>query len=399
MAEDLTNLKFGKLTAIKRGDNDKSGHVRWWCKCDCGNPKLILVAAGHLKSGHTQSCGCINKNSTRLIKDLIGRRFGKLIVKEYLGIKDHKSLWRCDCDCGGGIDASCTSLTTGKLKSRGCLSSVAEFELSNFLTDENIVFDTQYKFDDCKYKRRLPFDFAIFHPENKKLLFLVELQGEQHYFPFTFNSESDSKKKENFLHRKKLDELKEKYCSENNIPLLIIRYTNFNTKEKIVQGFYKKCLKNNIVFDNYIFSSKKIKNDLQIKNKRVFNRKVVQIDIDNKNIIGEYNSIQDAYRATGISSGQISDCCKGNCKTAGGFAWAYNSKNVDVEEIIKRVTTPNRTRAVTIFQKDKNNNLIKEWTSITEAAKSLGVSHQSIQACCSGKQKTCKGFTWSYKED
>lgn len=33
MAEDLTNLQFGKLTVIKRGDNDKSGHVRWWCKC------------------------------------------------------------------------------------------------------------------------------------------------------------------------------------------------------------------------------------------------------------------------------------------------------------------------------------------------------------------------------
>ena len=47
MAEDLTNLQFGKLTVIKRGDNDKSGHVRWWCKCGCGNPKLILVAAGH----------------------------------------------------------------------------------------------------------------------------------------------------------------------------------------------------------------------------------------------------------------------------------------------------------------------------------------------------------------
>lgn len=399
MAEDLTNLQFGKLTVIKRGDNDKSGHVRWWCKCDCGNPKLILVAAGHLKSGHTQSCGCIRRDNIKPQKNLEGKRFGKLIVKEFLGIKNHRSLWSCDCDCGKKINALSSSLTSGKLKSCGCLSSVAEFELSQFLTDEQIIFDTQYKFDDCKYKRRLPFDFAIFHPQNKKLLFLIELHGEQHYFPFTFNSESDMQKKENFLHRKHLDKLKEDYCSENNIPLLIIRYTNFQTKEKIVKGFYEKLLQKNITFDDYIFSSKQIKDDLQVKHKRVYKRKVVQIDIPNKNIIREYNSMEEAYKITGISSGQISDCCKGNCKTAGGYAWAYNNGNVNIEEVIKRATIPNRTNAVVIFQKDKNGNIIKEWQSITEAAHFLGVSHQGIQACCSGKQKTCKGFVWNYKQD
>ena len=92
--------------------------------------------------------------------------------------------------------------------------------------------------------------------------------------------------------------------------------------------------------------------------------------------------MEEAYKITGISSGQISDCCKGNCKTAGGYAWAYNNGNVNIEEVIKRATIPNRTNAVVIFQKDKNGNIIKEWQSITEAAHSLGVSHQGIQACC-----------------
>ena len=266
------------------------------------------------------------------------------------------------------------------------------------MTNEKIILDTQYKFDDCKYKRKLPFDFAIFHPQNKKLLFLIELHGEQHYFPFTFNKESNKQKEENFLHRKYLDQLKEDYCIKNNIPLLIIRYTNFQTKEKIVKGFYVNCLQNNITVDNYIFSSMKIKEDLQIRHKRVYKRKVIQIDISsNKNIIREYNSIEEAHRTTGISSGQISDCCKGNCKTAGGYAWAYNNGNVDIEKVIKRATIPNKTNAVAIFQKDKKGNIIKEWQSIMEAAHFLGVSHQGIQACCSGKQKTCKGFVWCYK--
>ncbi len=35
---DLTGRKFNRLTVVKRGENDKKGGTRWWCKCDCGNP-------------------------------------------------------------------------------------------------------------------------------------------------------------------------------------------------------------------------------------------------------------------------------------------------------------------------------------------------------------------------
>ena len=45
MAENLKGLKFGRLMPFERGKNDKSGHVRWWCECECGN--TILASAGH----------------------------------------------------------------------------------------------------------------------------------------------------------------------------------------------------------------------------------------------------------------------------------------------------------------------------------------------------------------
>ena len=56
---DLTKQKFGRLTVIKRVENDKHGKSRWLCKCDCGNE--IQVVGIDLKSGHTQSCGCLQK--------------------------------------------------------------------------------------------------------------------------------------------------------------------------------------------------------------------------------------------------------------------------------------------------------------------------------------------------
>lgn len=57
--EDLTGQKFNMLTAIYRGENTKDNKARWWCKCDCGNPELVLVYATYLKNGKTKSCGCL----------------------------------------------------------------------------------------------------------------------------------------------------------------------------------------------------------------------------------------------------------------------------------------------------------------------------------------------------
>lgn len=64
--EDLIGQKFGRLTVIKRGPNTKSGNAQWWCKCDCGNPELTLVAASRLKKGETKSCGCLQKEIASL---------------------------------------------------------------------------------------------------------------------------------------------------------------------------------------------------------------------------------------------------------------------------------------------------------------------------------------------
>lgn len=68
--EDLTGQFFGRLVAVRQDletlqKPSKNGgfRIRWWCKCSCGNPELKSVLACHLKSGKTQSCGCLWKES------------------------------------------------------------------------------------------------------------------------------------------------------------------------------------------------------------------------------------------------------------------------------------------------------------------------------------------------
>ena len=66
---DLTRKRFGKLTAIER-DFSKRKRTMWICECDCGN--TITVRSDVLLTGHTQSCGCMQKEITSNIKKTHG---------------------------------------------------------------------------------------------------------------------------------------------------------------------------------------------------------------------------------------------------------------------------------------------------------------------------------------
>lgn len=393
--------RFGRLVVLRRLENkmqpNGSTKVIWECICDCGN--IVNVTDTHLRSGHTTSCGCVRTEKMRkiLAKDITNQHFGKLTPYKRAFIKDGKQYWYCKCECGNTCIACTSELCSEHKKSCGCLISAAEYELEKYIQQKNIQYISQYKFEDCKDKERLPFDFAIFHPVNKELMFLIELQGQQHYTPFTFCGESDLVKEENFQDRKHKDEIKTSYCNKNQIPLLLIKYTNFNVKEQIFEKFYQEIFENNITNKNFIFTSQDIKNEYQIKHKLVPKRKVVQIDINTRTIVARYESLKEAHRRTGISYGQISDCCKRHCKTAGGYAWAHDDDNLNIEDAIKWASSPNKTSAKAVYQKDKNGNIIKEWSSITEAANFFMIAHTNIQACCAHRQKSCRGFIWEYK--
>lgn len=58
---DLSRQRFGRLVVLERAENIGT-KTAWKCKCDCGNE--CIVFGTHLKSGHTQSCGCLQKERT-----------------------------------------------------------------------------------------------------------------------------------------------------------------------------------------------------------------------------------------------------------------------------------------------------------------------------------------------
>ena len=61
-----------------------------------------------------------NKVHSYKFIDLTGKRFGKLVVKEYAGTHKRESMWKCQCDCGEICYTVSSKLKKGKKKSCGC---------------------------------------------------------------------------------------------------------------------------------------------------------------------------------------------------------------------------------------------------------------------------------------
>ena len=60
---NMEGLKYGRLTVIRREDNESTGQARWLCRCDCG--KLRIVRGIALRAENTRSCGCLNREVAR----------------------------------------------------------------------------------------------------------------------------------------------------------------------------------------------------------------------------------------------------------------------------------------------------------------------------------------------
>lgn len=116
----MIGKRFGKLVVIeyygRKGSRNKKYYL---CRCDCGNTKVVCIE--NLRSGHTQSCGCLkNKESIRRV-DLTNKRFGKLTAIKFIKSNDKgTTIWLCKCDCGNEIEVSYNNLKSGNTKSCGC---------------------------------------------------------------------------------------------------------------------------------------------------------------------------------------------------------------------------------------------------------------------------------------
>lgn len=126
----------------------------------------------------------------------------------YIGVKSSRNVNYNGCP-------SCATNSKGELK------------IKEWLKENNVKFKEQYKFDDCKNKLPLPFDFAIFN--KRKLSMLIEYDGIQHFEPSElFGGEVG------FEERKRNDIIKNEYCNSKGIKLVRIPYWDYKSLDSLL---------------------------------------------------------------------------------------------------------------------------------------------------------------------
>ena len=235
-SSDLTGKIFNRLTVIKKADIKKSNRLTWHCKCECGNE--IDVITNHLTSGHTKSCGCLQKETTAKMNpaiDITNQRFGKLVALERASSRNKTTYWKCQCDCGNVCEIRTNSLKTGHTTSCGCISSKGEEKIATWLKENHIIFERQKVFNDCRDLESnylLRFDFFINNS------FLLEYDGITHFQ--ATGSWNDEKAVKNM---QKKDAIKNNWALQNKIPLYRISYNNTYSDDKLHKTLKEICLK------------------------------------------------------------------------------------------------------------------------------------------------------------
>ncbi len=179
------------------------------------------AAISHISGSGCPKCGGRQKLTIKEFIEKSNLKHENKYDYSLVEYKNNKSKIEIICSNHGIFKQSPNSHLAGQ----GCPScklSKGELQIEKILTENKLEFIRQHKFDDCKNKRPLPFDFYL---PNKNVC--IEFNGRQHYEPVTaFGGECT------FKETLKNDGIKKKYCKENMINLITIKYTD-NVLDKI----------------------------------------------------------------------------------------------------------------------------------------------------------------------
>ena len=219
---ELVQYEYEILSEYKRSQS----HVKFKHN-KCGN--IFLMFPNSFLRG--QRCPKCNKPPTKTT-DSFKQEIYSLVGNEYTMLGEYKNnrtktLIKHN-KCNYNWEVRPDDFLRGN-RCPKCRNTKGERIISAWLDKYNIDYKEQYRIKECRNKRPLPFDFAIF--ENNKLKLLIEYDGLLHFKQTTLNNDLNTQK----LH----DEIKNNFCKENNIKLLRIPYWKFKNIDNMLESALK----------------------------------------------------------------------------------------------------------------------------------------------------------------
>lgn len=199
------------------------------CSCNiCGEEWETLPNSLLLRVGCPE-CGKITSGiKRRVTHEDFKQKLHKINSNIKVMSKYTKSVEKvkCKCNiCGWEWKAKPNGLLNGYGCPR-CKASKGERNISDILDKHNIKFIPQYKFEGCKDKKLLLFDFYL--PSEQTV---IEFDGRQHYHAIDFFGGAKGLKA-----TQRRDNIKNEYCKNNNIKLIRIPYNIKNIEEYLIKS-------------------------------------------------------------------------------------------------------------------------------------------------------------------
>ena len=186
-----------------------------------------------LPTVHLSGCGCPKCGYDSLTSN--GETFimnaNKIHNNKYnyslTNYKNSKEKVEIICNIHGIFKQSPNSHISGGNGCPSCRISKGEERIERFLENNNIIYYREKQFNRCVYVGRLRFDFHI-----PKYNLCIEYDGIQHFKAIDYFGGSNGLEK-----CKKRDDIKNKYCLNNNIKLLRIAYLDYDIIDEILTKF------------------------------------------------------------------------------------------------------------------------------------------------------------------
>ena len=117
---DMAGQTFGMLKVLERVGSDNEGKALWRCEClACGNKNYITTGKQIRRKSKRKTCGCMQGKEKNISGMKFGKLTA---IKKVGSQQDHHSIWKCICDCGKYKDVPIQYLLDGTTKSCGCNS-------------------------------------------------------------------------------------------------------------------------------------------------------------------------------------------------------------------------------------------------------------------------------------
>ena len=198
-----------------------------------GTPILLKCPNGHVSEiifsnfmrGSGCSCCANNKrHDYEYVKKEIEKEGYKLISSEYINGATKIEMM---CDEGHVFQMRWNNFQQGQRCPICQKPSKGEQRVEEILNKYSIPFETQYRYDDCRDVKPLPFDFYL--PQYN---LIIEFDGEQHFDIKHCFGNNDDDFWTTIIH----DAIKNQYCEDNNINILRIPYWEIDNIEELIKN-------------------------------------------------------------------------------------------------------------------------------------------------------------------